>query len=219
MFKILFVGILSLFLALQPATDEILYQSDPKAKEILDETSDAFKAMESLKADLTITIQLPEREPYEQKSTVYLKGQNYKLDMEFEEIICDNKSIWRYLKDMNEVQINDFEPSDNEITPANIFNIYENDFYYLYVGPTEEAGKTYEEIELSPMDKSKSYFKVKVWINTADMFIYKMKVFDKNGSRYTYAITNLDKQVELADDFFIFDAADYPKVRVEDLRF
>ena len=44
--------------------------------------------------------------------------------MEDEVIICDNKSVWRYLKELNEVQISDYEPADDEITPTNIFNIY-----------------------------------------------------------------------------------------------
>ena len=148
-----------------------------------------------------------------------MKGQSYRLVMEEEEIICDNQSVWRYLKDMNEVQINDYEPADDEITPTNIFNIYENDFHYLYVGTVSEGGKEYDEIDLSPMNKDKSYFKVKVWIGKADHLISKMKVFDKNGSRYIYAIKNLEKNVDLPDSFFEFNKADYPDIWVEDLRF
>lgn len=217
MIHYLLIGLLSLFAGRQPAAQG--FQSDPKASEILAETSSSFKQLESLKADLVITIQYPESEPYEQRSEVYLKGQNYKLVMPDEEIICDNKSVWRYLRDMNEVQINDYEPADNEITPTNIFNIYENDFYYLYTGTVNDSGIDFDEIELSPMDKSKSFFKVKVWVNPADHLIYKMKVFDKNGSRYTYAITGLEKNIGLTDEFFQFNKSDYPGVRVEDLRF
>jgi outer membrane lipoprotein-sorting protein len=217
MIKFIFIGLLSLLFAHEP--EDPAFQSDPKAKAILDKTSETFKQLASLKANLLITIQFPEQDAYDQKSEVYLKGQNYKLVMEDEEILCDNKSVWRYLKDMNEVQINDYEPASDEITPTNIFNIYENDFYSLYVGPVSENGQSYEEIELSPMDKSKSYFKVKVWISTSDNLIHKMKVFDKNGSRYTYAITNLDTNIGLEDSFFQFRKADYPGVRIEDLRF
>jgi outer membrane lipoprotein-sorting protein len=211
------IGLIALFLGRQPS--EPAWQNDPKAKEILEQTSASFRQLESLRAKLIITIQLPEREPFEQESEVFLMGQNFKLVMEEEEIICDNKSVWRYLKEMNEVQINDYEPSDNEITPTNIFNIYENDFYYLYAGPVSESGVDYEEIELSPMDKSESYFKVRVWIKKSDQLIHKMKVFDKNGSRYTYTITELQKNPGLDDAFFQFNKADYPGVSVEDLRF
>ena len=217
MIKFILISLFPFFLTQLPEDPSL--QIDPKAKEILDQTTASFKQLESLKANLTITIHLPEQEPYDQKSEVYLKGQNYKLVMEEEEIICDNKSVWRYLKDMNEVQINDYEPADNEITPTNIFNIYENDFYYLYVGPIKEKGVSYEEIELAPMDKSKSYFKVKVWVSFEDHLIHKMKVYDKNGSRYTYSITNIETNLGLQDSFFQFNKADYPGVRTEDLRF
>ncbi|MCP4120846.1 MAG: outer membrane lipoprotein carrier protein LolA [Bacteroidetes bacterium] len=217
MLHIILIGLLSLFAVQQP--ENPLFQSDPRARGILDKTSSEFKQLKTLKADLLITIQVPDKEPYTQSSKVYLKGQSYRLVMKEEEIICDNQSVWRYLKDMNEVQINDYEPADDEITPTNIFNIYENDFYYLYVGSVREDGKQFHEIDLSPMDKDKNYFKVKVWIDEQDDLIRKMKVFDKNGSRYVYAITNLAKNVDLQDTFFEFNKADYPDVWVEDLRF
>lgn len=217
MINIIIIGLLSLITMQTPS--EPMFQSDPKAKEILDKTSAAFKSLKTLNADLSITIEIPDQEPVVQKSKVYLKGQNYRLVMDTEEIVCDNKSVWRYLKDMNEVQIMDYEPADDEITPTNIFNIYENDFYYLYVGTETVDGVTFDVIDLSPMDKTKSYFKVKVWIQPSDFLIHSMKVFDKNGSRYTYKITGLKKNVALEDDYFQFNPSDYPDIWIEDLRF
>ena len=217
MIKIIIVSIFGLLMTQQPEVP--LIQSDPKAKEILDKTSATFKQLKTLKADLKISIQIPEQDDFEQKAVVYIKGQNYKLELPDEVIICDNKSIWRYLKDMNEVQISDYEPADDEITPTNIFNIYENDFYYLYTEEASIKGKKFHVLDLTPYDKEKSFFKVRVWVSVADNFIHKMKVFDKNGSRYIYEITNLSKDIALEEDMFLFRKADYPDIHVEDLRF
>ncbi len=217
MIKLIILGLLG-WMAFQQPSDPGM-QTDPEARRILDNSSEAFRQLESLRASLTITIELPEQPPYEQQSTVFLKDQQFKLIMEDEEIICDNKSIWRYLRDMNEVQVNDYEPTDDEITPTNIFTIYENDFHYLYAGKVSEGDRSFEEIELAPMDKDKSYFKVKIWVSGEDHLVYKMKVFDKNGSRYTYAIKELEKNAGLQDSFFQFDKKRYPGVHMEDLRF
>lgn len=218
MIKLIIAGILALSLWQVPA-EEIAMESDPKAKEILDRTSATFKALENLKADLDITMDIPNQDPYMQKAVVYIKGQSYRLELVDEVIICDNKSVWRYLKDLNEVQISDYEPADDEITPTNIFNIYENDFYYLYAELDKVDGKDYHVIDLTPMDKSKSFFKVKVWVSVNDSFIHKMKVFDKNGSRYTYALNQLIKNGAFEDAVFEFNKADYPDVYIEDLRY
>lgn len=217
MIHLIFYGLLSLISLRQPASE--ILQTDPVARQILDRTSREFRQLQSLRADLLITVEMPESKTHNQQSEVFLQGDKYKLVMDDEVIICDGNSVWRYLSDMNEVQINDYQPADNEITPANIFNIYENDFYFAHVGSVTEGGRTFDEIDLSPMNKDKSYFKVRVWIDRGDHLIGKMKVFDKNGTRYIYTITRLEKNVSLPEGFFRFREADYPGVWVEDLRF
>lgn len=217
MIKFIIASLISLIAFQNPEVP--LIQSDPKAKEVLDKTSTAFKNLDNLKAELSIVMESPDQKAHEQNATVYIKGQNYRLEMPDETIICDNKFIWRYLKDMNEVQISDYEPADNEITPTNIFNIYENDFYYQYSEVVKEDGKEFHVVDLTPYDKEKTFFKVRVWIDNSDNFIRKMRVFDKNGSRYTYAISALEKNIKLSDDYFQFNKEDYPDIHVEDLRF
>jgi outer membrane lipoprotein carrier protein len=51
-----------------------------------------------------------------------------------QEIFCDKQSVWTYLKDINEVQINDYEANKEDITPSNMFTIYQNDFNYMLNG-------------------------------------------------------------------------------------
>lgn len=217
MINIFWIGLLSFLFMHHPG--EGFKQTDPKAKSVLEATSAGFKQLSTVKANLVINVDLPEQKDYERNAVVYLRGQSYRIEMEDEDIICDSKSIWRHLKDMNEVQIRDYDPSDNEITPSNIFNIYENDFYSLYVEQENKGSIRYDVIELTPMDKSRTYFKVRVWINQADKLIYEMKVFDKNGTRYTYTISNLQKNLPLDDGLFRFDPSKFKDIWVEDLRF
>jgi len=71
---------------------------------------------------------------------------------------------------------------------------------------------------LTPFDKSKPYFKIKLFIEKATSNIAKAKVFDKNGNRYTYFVSNFTPNPNLPDLFFTFDQKAYAGVEVIDLR-
>jgi outer membrane lipoprotein-sorting protein len=46
----------------------------------------------------------------------------------------------------------------------------------------------------------------------------RIKIFDKNGYRYIYTIISADNKVKPEDSYFRFNKADFPGVKVEDLR-
>jgi len=135
-----------------------------------------------------------------------------------QEIISDGKTQWTYLKKDNEVQINNTDKSGQGLNPAQIFTIYEHGYKYIYNGDVKIGGKTMQEIELTPIDKSKTFFKVLVDIDKATQTIRQTKIFEKNGNRYTYSIVTMTTNTPLPDAMFVFDAKQYPKVEVVDLR-
>jgi outer membrane lipoprotein-sorting protein len=193
-------------------------QIDPKAKTILDESATNFKSYKSVNSKFTFTTENPDNTSSKTKGEIFLKGVKYKLIFDDQEIICDNKVVWTYLKDMNEVQITDYEPQKDEITPNSIFTIYKSDFAYLYTGDAKIGEVNCHLVELTPIDKTKPFFKVKLWMDTSNKMIKRLKIFDKNGSKYTYDITTLNTKIVLDDSFFVFDKSKHPGVTVEDLR-
>jgi outer membrane lipoprotein-sorting protein len=78
------------------------------------------------------------------------------------------------------------------------------------------GGKNMQEVELTPIDKTKPFHKVLVYIDKST--IYTTKVFEKTGNRYTYSINNMKTDAAIADTTFAFDAKKYPGVEVVDLR-
>jgi outer membrane lipoprotein-sorting protein len=211
-------SILSFFLSIfgyQP--DKQL--NDPKAKVLLDAVSKTYKGYNSIQADFSLTTYNPiQNKTTNQPGSVYLKGEKYKILMGKQEIFCDKQSVWTYLKDINEVQINDYEANKEDITPSNMFTIYQNDFNYMLNGEEVVDKTTYSIVDLMPKDKSKPFFKVRIWIDKSAKYIKRMKVFDKNGNLYTYSVSSFKSNANLEDSFFKFDAAKHPGVHVEDLR-
>ena len=195
-------------------------KNDTDAKKVLDAVSAKFKSFKTITAKFSLKIENAAGKVQATKSgVVNLKGTKYKINVTGQDIYSDGNTTWTYEKASNEVQINKVENSVNTITPQKMFtNFYDKDFLYKTNSDTKVGGKLMQEIELTPIDKSKPFFKVLVAIDKATQTIRQTKVFEKNGNRYTYSVVSMSTNTNLPDNLFVFDTSKYPKVEVIDLR-
>lgn len=199
----------------------VLAQQDPKAREILDAMSSKYKSISSFQADLSYTMTNKTEginESYNGKIAV--KGDMYRLVMQDQEIFNDGTTVWTYLPNLDEpeVTIDDNNPEGGDITPSSIFNIYKEGYKYLYLNSTIIAGKSYDIVDLVPNDKDAQYFKVRIEIGTKDRLLRTFTLFDREGSEYTYLITNFKSDVNLADSYFKFDSSKLTEDQIIDIR-
>ena len=192
--------------------------SDPEAKKILDAVSIKFKSYKSVQAKFLLKIENASGKSLGTKiGTVYMKGTKYRISVTGQEIYSDGINIWTYDKASKEVTINKIDPAANSITPQKLFtNFYDKDFLYKLNGNVTLNGKAMQEVELTPIDKTKAFHKVLLYIDKA--VISTTKVFEKTGNRYTYSVNNMATNGNIADSMFVFDAKLYPGVEVVDLR-
>src|SRR5437762_10481098 len=89
---------------------------DAKAKAILDELSKKTKTFTTVKAEFEIiTTDATGKVKDKTTGTMWHKGSKYKLEIKGQTIFCDGKTQWTYIKDDNEVQINDApDPAKND---------------------------------------------------------------------------------------------------------
>jgi outer membrane lipoprotein-sorting protein len=195
-------------------------QTDKKAQQILKRVSNKYKAFKSVKATFAITVEKPQEKNIEaQKGTIYLKGKKYKLQIAGQDVISDGVTRWTYLKDANEIQIDNQKTDENAITPANVFTLYEKGFFSKFTGEEKVNGKVYQLIELVPIDpKKKNITKVKLKINKKDDFIANAKIFDRNGSTQTINVDQFTPNSIKDDAIFTFNSKEYPGAEVVDLR-
>jgi outer membrane lipoprotein carrier protein len=194
--------------------------NDPAAKKILDAVSAKFKTYKSPLAAFSYKVENAQGKALSsKKGTVIMKGNKYKVTMDGMEIYSDGKTSWNFDKSANEVTINTVDASGNAMTPQKLLtNFYDKDFYYKYNGEKKDAGKTVQEIELTPTDKNKSFHKVYLLVNKATSSISSARFLEKAGGRYTYSITSLNGTASVKDGDFVFDKAKHPGVEVVDLR-
>lgn len=197
----------------------IAQNSDQAAVKLLKNVSQKYSAYKTMQMDIALTIENLESKSKDTKSgKVFGKGNMFRAEMGNQIIMSDGKILWTYLKDVNEVQINNFEQGQGIMSPNDIFKIAEKD-YLVYMGDkVTESGKSIQIIELTPKNKSLSFSKIKMYVDPADNSVKKGVVFDKNAIHYTYAISNFKSNLELADSTFKFDKSKYPGVEVIDLR-
>lgn len=208
-----------LFLLISNILPAIAQDKDKKADEILKATSSKYKAYTSVEADFSIVIESPDKKSKDtHKGTLYSKGNKYKLVMNNQEIISDGKTVWTYLKEANEVQVNDVSTKEDAVTPSNVFTMYEKGFRSKFIEEKTEAGKTFQIVELIPESNNKKFFKIRLKINKADKSISESKVFNRDGSTMYYSITRFVPNPALDESMFTFNKAKYPKAEVVDLR-
>ncbi|MEP6595541.1 MAG: outer membrane lipoprotein carrier protein LolA [Ginsengibacter sp.] len=214
---ILFILLNNLYVTAQPKS---MGNSDPDAKKILDNVSATFKSFKTVSAKFNLKIENAAGKVQGSKTgSVILKGSKYRISITGQEIFFDGNTISTYDKASNEVQITQFDASATTITPQKLFtNFYDKDFLYKLNGETKSAGKTLQEIELTPLDKTKPFFKVLVYIDKGSQVITSTKVFEKNGNRYTYSVSSMKTNIAVSDDLFVFNPGKYPNVEVVDLR-
>ncbi len=202
------------------AQNTYIGKSDPDAKKILDDVSAKFKTYKSVMAHFTLKIENPSGKVLGTKTgVVNMEGSKYRVSISGQEIYSDGTNIWTYDKSANEVQITKFDASANTITPQKMFtNFYDKDFLYKLNDEKKSGNKTLEEIELTPVDKTKSFFKVLVDVDKKTKTIVSTEVFQKTGDRYIYTITSMKVNTNIPDKLFVFNVKDYPKVEVVDLR-
>lgn len=193
-------------------------QSDPAAKKVLDAVSTKFKSYKTVEASFQLSIVNASGKSLGTKTgKVYMKGTKYRISLTGQEMFCDGTTIWNYDKAANEVTISKIDPTANSITPQKLFtNFYDKDFLYKLNGVVKEGGKNTQEVELTPIDKTKPFFKVLLYIESST--IWTTKVMEKNGSKFTYQVSNMKTGKPITEDVFVFDAKKYPGVEVVDLR-
>ena len=196
-------------------------QSEVKAKEILAEVSKKYRAYDVIKTDFSYTLENPQAKIKEtQLGTLIVKSKlnKYKIILKGQELISDGKNQWTYLKADKEVQLSEVDNSSDALNPAKLFTIYEKGFKSVYINDTKLNGKTLHNIDLTPLDGKRSFFKVRFQVDKLTKQIMNALIFDKNGNRYTYTIKTFIPNVKVPESTFTFDSKLYPGVELVDLR-
>lgn len=189
-------------------------QKDPKAKAILDKVSANFKTLKTVQGNYSLAVTNRAGKSAGNKAgKIYLKGTKFLITETSMQIMSDGKKIWRYDNDANEVTVSGTADAGEGFTPQKLFtNFYDKDFIYKLNGNVKLGAKTVAEIEMTPTDKKKNFFKVYLYVDEAQKMIVSSKIYENSGNIYTYSMTGLKTNAPLDDKMFVFDKSKHPGV-------
>lgn len=195
-------------------------KSDPEAKKLMEEVAKKFKSYKTVFANFNLKVQNSSgKEVGSETGSLQIKGDSYRIISAGQQIYSDGKTIWTYDIADKEVQITNYDPKSDVITPQKMFtDFYDSTFLYKLNEETRQGARTIEQIELTPLDKTKVFFKLLVNIDKESKDLVSTTVFEKNGNRYIYTITSLVTNKPLEDSLFVFNPANHKNVEVVDLR-
>ena len=200
--------------------------ADPEAGALLEKTAAKYQSIKGMEVDFILTTINPKQKPEEDDSKyttningkLYMKAKRFKIMMNGVEIYCDGKSIWSYSEKSKEAQVNDYEESTETFSPTKIFSVYKEGYSYQIKEKKTFQGKNVTVVELAPVNKKVTFFKIDVAIDDATHELLESKIYEKSGVRYIYKISKINSSSALADDSFTFDPKKNPGVKLVDLR-
>lgn len=211
--KILSIAIAALMFVAQP----VMAQNDAKAKAILEGVSKKINGLKTLKANFSLTMQ--GKSQGKKTGSIAMKGPKFRMALDKTEIICDGKTQWTYMKDAKEVQVSNYNPAEQTLSPAKLFSgSYDKEYTYKYAGTRAVGGKTCDIVEMTPTNKTKGFTKVELAVDPKTSTIVGGNVWEKNGNKYQYTISGFTANPAIPDTYFTFDKSKYPGVEVVDLR-
>lgn len=183
-------------------------QKDPAAKKVLDAVSAKVKTFKGVKADFSIKSFTSKGKPNGVKTgNIVIKGQKYLLKQGKTEIICDSKTIWNF-DGAKTITVSPADENNQTLSPQNLLsNFYDKDFNYKLIS---SAGNFYE-IELTPLDKRKSFKKVNVFVDKTKNMITKALILDQSNNKLEFSLNNLNTTAPIQDNLFTFNKSNYPK--------
>ncbi len=190
---------------------------DAKATALLDEVSQKTKSHKSIKADFSYTMENKQAKINEVKTgSLLISGEKYRLIAAGQTVICNGKTIWTYLKESNEVQINDVDANEDALTPSRLLSSYGN-YKSKIVKDKTQTDPNVESVELIP-NVIKNFTKVMLVVDKTRKQVKGFIMFDKNGNTFTYKVTNYQTDIPVTTADFAFDKAKFPGVEVIDMR-
>ncbi len=188
---------------------------DAKASALLEEVSKKAKSHKSIKVEFSYTMENTKAKINEEKTgTLLVSGDKYKMSAAGQNVICDGKTIWTYLKESNEVQVNALENKDDALTPSKLLTSYNSNYKSRIIKSTDPST---ESVELIP-NTGKNFTKAILGIDKEKKQVKSFTLYDKSGNTFTYKIKTYLTDTPVTDADFTFDPKKFPGVEVIDMR-
>lgn len=198
----------------------LLFGQDKKVENILDQMSQKYQKLNIFSVLFIYGVEgVNVRIIQVFKGNVMVKGLKFRLKMVGQEIFNNGKEIFIYVKEINEVNIMDFNfNNDFDFFFIKIYFIYKKGYKYVFKEEQKVGSQFYEVVELLLINVKLNVSKVQIIVNKKDKIVKSWKIWDKIGKRIVFKVEDFVLNVVVVDNVFIFDVRKYLGVEIVDLR-
>jgi outer membrane lipoprotein-sorting protein len=177
------------------------------AKAVLDKAAGTITAQSGVKANFKMTTANGST-----SGTIAIKGKKFYATTPQAKVWFDGKTQWTYLKNNDEVNVsNPTEAQLQAINPYNFIHLYKRGYTY-----TMNTASTDYVIHLVANSTDRKIKELFISVNKKTYQPKQVKMLQ--GKKWTTFDINSIKKENIADSQFRFNAKDFPKAEVIDLR-
>jgi outer membrane lipoprotein-sorting protein len=177
------------------------------AKAVLDKAAGTITAQSGVKANFKMTTANGST-----SGTIAIKGKKFYATTPQAKVWFDGKTQWTYLKNNDEVNVsNPTEAQLQAINPYNFIHLYKRGYTY-----TMNTASTDYVIHLVANSADRKIKELFISVNKKTYQPKQVKMLQ--GKKWTTFDINSIKKENIADSQFRFNAKDFPKAEVIDLR-
>ena len=183
-------------------------QKDPAAKAVLDQIGAKVKQSKGILVNLQLVSKNSKGKSMGTKSiSLKMKGDKYQLKQGAVEIVCDGANIYNF-DGVNSITKSSVKESDQTLSPQKLLSgNYDKDFNFKLL--SQDASKA--TIELSPIDKRKSFQKVTLVVDKGKSALSSATILDKSNNITDVKVVTINYGAAVDEGIFKFNKAKYPK--------
>ncbi|MDC1217319.1 outer membrane lipoprotein carrier protein LolA [Flavobacteriaceae bacterium] len=187
-------------------------QTSEAAMKLLDDVSKNIASYNNLSFDFSYVLEnRQEKIKQETSGSVTLEGDRYKLMYLGAEQLFDGEKTYTIIPENEEITINGAEEDGGlGINPTELLNFYKEGYDYQWDIKQNIFGRPIQFVKLIPSDENKDISYLLLGVDILNKTIYRLIEIGSNSTRTTLTLSNQITNINLAEDFFKFDASRYP---------
>ena len=194
-------------------------QNDIRAEKLLNSVSEKIDSSETFKINFTYTLEnLIEDINQDSDGSIVIKDDNYLLEFMGIKQLCDSKKVYSIVPENEEIIISNIDEDESEtIKPSKLLKFYREGYLILWDKKELILEKEIQFVKLIPINSNSDIDYLQLGIDISNNDIVKLIEIGKNKTKTILTVNQLQYDIEIDLNFFVFSEEDYPDYYIENL--
>ena len=194
-------------------------QNDIRAEKLLNSVSEKIDSSETFKINFTYTLEnLIENINQDSDGNIVIKDDNYLLEFMGIKQLCDSKKVYSIVPENEEIIISNIDEDESEtIKPSKLLKFYREGYLILWDKKELILEKEIQFVKLIPINSNSDIDYLQLGIDISNNDIVKLIEIGKNKTKTILTVNQLQYDIEIDLNFFVFSEEDYPDYYIENL--